>query len=259
MITTKEELLALKPDTTLMIPTTDSIPGGEVDFSQKVNFLTLEIPNEKTRLAVLLSGDKEVSTFKGLNLCKEKLTYKRVKVKDLLPVLMVHRLALLIDPFGDELVTLTPTEMCDYCMNHQGEIFTNDLNNIWYLNLRISQAKKQGREAKVQLLRELTKIGSLWVVSYSLNPVSPFVSTIGKMDQRSYIMVFTSLNLAQQFADHVRQGRKSLNLLPVQMSTKDIMRMINENPKTNIDQFYLNDGSESMAFSYAELLSATKK
>lgn len=258
MITTKEELLALKPETTLLIPTTDSIPAREIDFSQDVHFLTLEMPNEKIRYAVLLSGDKEVSLFKGLNLCREKLTYKRVKVKDLLPVLMVNRLALLVDPFGDTLITLTPAEMCDYCMNHQGEIFTDDLNNIWYLNLRISQAKKQGRDVKIQLLHDLAEKDSFWVVSNSIKPISPFVSTIGKMDQRLHIMVFTNLKLAQQFAEHIRQGRK-MNFLPVQISTKDIVRMINENPKTNINQFYLNDGSEAMAFSYEELITATRK
>lgn len=259
MITNKETLLAMKPDDTLLVPTTDFTDRREIDFSGDVHFLTIELADRKGHCAVLLSGDEEAKMFKASNIYTGKLYFKRVKLKSLMPVLMVRRLSLLVDPFEDPLVMMTAAEMCDYCLEHKDEIFTNNLNNIWYLNLRISQANRHGGGEKVQLLKEIMSNGSFWVVSQTVRPISPLVTTVSKVDCRPHILLFTSLNLAQQFIGHLHGTNPKLTLIPMQMSAADIKKMMMGNSQARIEQFYLNDGAEAMAFSYGDFLAACRK
>ena len=43
------------------------------------------------------------------------------------------------------------------------------------------------------------------------------------------------------------------------MSAADIKKMMMGNSQARIEQFYLNDGAEAMAFSYGDFLAACRK
>lgn len=253
MLHSKTDLLQMKPDDTVLLPITTPLRGEKIlDLQKSLNFLSLTFPDRPGRFALILSEKDGVKQFYelGLNL-GEKLYFNPVRIKDLFSMLMVNQISLIVDPFGDELVILTPKEMCNYCEAHQEEIYKEKTFDLpAYTNFRIAKAKENGPEAKMKLLAELVDRGIFYVVSSPIPPLAPNISRIGKLDTKKYLMIFSSAPIAAQFCQHAKQ-KEGRALIPIRLTMEQLEAMDEVN--TGASMFFLNDGAESMSFSFYDL------
>lgn len=258
MLQTKEDLLRKKPDDTVLLPITSPTNGEKIlNLQNNVNFLSLTFPDRPGKFALVVSDKSCVKQFYdlGLNL-GEKLYFKDVRIKDLFSMLMVNHISLIADPFGEELIILSPAEMCKYCEENQEEIYKEHSFDLpAYINFRVAKAK-QGTEAdRLNLLHDLINRGIFYVVASPIPPLAPNVSRIGKLDRRKYLMIFSLPSIATRFCEHVKEKENKL-LVPVKL-TMDQLRTMDE-INTGASMLFLNDGAESMAFSFYDLREAMK-
>lgn len=255
MIKNKEDILRMHPDDTVIILTTEKSDRGNFSLSKPVHFLTLTFPGSSEQFALALSGREEVAQFQQSNVDVSKLHRQNVQLKELFPVLMTSRLHFLIDPFGEELITLTPMEMGDYCQNHQKDMFKGNLREMPYMNFRVAQAKARGGKIREDFLRDVIQLNRFWVASFSFAPISPFVTRIGKLDARPHIMIFSDQNMAMKFCQHINPSLEK-KTAPIQVNTELLLKMVEDNWSAGVHMFYMNDGAEGIAFSYHDIKKA---
>lgn len=255
MIKNKEDILRMHPNDTVIILTTEKSDKGNLSLSESVHFLTLTFPGSSEQFALALSGREEADQFQASNMDVSKLHRQNVQLKELFPVLMTSRLNLIMDPFGEELTTLTPMEMGDYCQKHQKDIFKGDLREMSYMNFRAAQAKARGGKIREDFLQDVMQTNRFWVASFSFAPISPFVTRIGKLDARPHIMVFSDHNMAMKFCQHINPSLEK-KTVPIQVNTELLLKMVEDNWSAGVHMFYMNDGAEGIAFSYHDMKKA---
>lgn len=255
MIKRKEDILKMHPDDTVIILTAETPEKEDFSLSKPVHFLTLTLPAYPGQFALALSGAEEAKQFQASNADVSKLHHKKVQLKELFPVLMTSRLNFLIDPFGEELTTLTPMEMGDYCQNHQNDMFKGNLREMPYMNFRAAQAKARGGKVREDFLRDVMQMNRFWVASFSFAPISPFVTRIGKLDARPHIMIFSDHNMAMKFCQHINPSLEK-KTVPIQVNTELLLKMVEDNWSVGVHMFYMNDGAEGIAFSYYDMKKA---
>lgn len=255
MIKSKEDILRMHPNDTVIILTTEKPSKGNLSLSQSVHFLTLTFPGSSEQFALALSGREEAEQFQASNADVSKLHCQNVQLKELFPVLMTSRLNLIIDPFDEKLTTLTPMEMGDYCQNHQNDMFKGNLREMPYMNFRAAQAKARGGKVREDFLQDLMQMNRFWVASFSFAPISPFVTRIGKLDARPHIMIFSDHNMAMKFCQHINPSLEK-KTVPIQVNTELLLKMVEDNWSVGVHMFYMNDGAEGIAFSYYDMKKA---
>lgn len=258
MFESKADLLRLAPEDEVTIVNMGQWENKKTDPNGNIDLLTMIFPKDPVKYAIVLSGEDAVKLFRRYGHAEQKLAFRKIKMKALLPLLMTSQLTILADPFGEELIKVSPAEMCQYCQIHEEEMFEGNLNNLSYLNFRVARARAQGGAIRQKLLEELVQQDIFYVATSSIQPISPFVSTISRLDMRPHVMVFSSADVAKRFCDHVHSDTKH-PVFPVRVKTEVLLLLIERNRDVGVDMFYLNDGAEGMAFSYQELAAASRQ
>lgn len=256
MITSKEQLLKMKPTDMVFLPITKLNAPKIIDLKENVDFLILTFQGKSEQYALVLSGEEETKRFYELGIdAKTKLCFREIRIQDLFSMLMVNHLHLLIDPFGDTLVTITPQDMCDYCVAHQEEIYKKNTFELpAYVNFRVAKAKRNGKEEKKKLLKDLVEFGVFYVASPPGVSIAPCICQIGNIDQRSYLMLFSLESIASRFCAHSNHKDASQHYMPMRVTLEDLKQL---NPaRTGVNMVFLNDGSEGISFSYDDLINS---